>query len=203
MIDWLSMLILDETHLSTPSLTWWFDGRTPPSFSHSISTWDPPLAAQVNSTALPKAFTSTCGDTFTDRGAVGHRGQRSNWMLVRIPLMITLWVWRNARCMHETELSVLTSDRDSGQRFTLANFVAGNTLVCPSIALLGQVDLEVSSLLLSSRRQAAIDLSPLKTQGRSAMGQTLQSDYFTHSHGHVIGQGSGIGWGCSNQRNVS
>lgn len=90
--------------------------------------------------------------------------------------------------MYDTVLSVLTSDRDSGQSFTLANVVAGHTLVCPSITLLGQVDLEVSSLLLRSRRQAAIDLSPLKTQGWGAMGQALQSYYFTHTHGHVIGQ---------------
>lgn len=182
---------------------WWFGGRTPPSFSHSISIWDPPLAAHVNSTALPRAFTSTCGDTFTDRGAAGHRGQRSSWMPVTIHLMITLWDWENAWCMHNTEMTTLTSDRDFGQRFTLANFVAGHTLVCPSIVLLGQVDLEVSSLQLSSRRQAAVDLSPLITQGWGAMGQALQSDYFTHSHWHVIRQGSGIGWGCSDQRNVS
>lgn len=84
--------------------------------------------------------------------------------------------------MHNTEMTTLTSDRDFGQRFTLANFVAGHTLVCPSIVLLGQVDLEVSSLQLSSRRQAAVDLSPLITQGWGAMGQALQSDYFTHSH---------------------
>lgn len=111
--------------------------------------------------------------------------------------------WENAWCMHDIEMTILTSDRDFGQCFTLANLVAGHTLVCPSIVLLGQVDLEVSSLQLSSLRQAAVDLSPLVTQGWGAMGQALQSDYFTHSHWHVIRQGSGIGWGCSNQRNVS
>lgn len=60
--------------LSTPSLTWWFGGRAPPSFSHSILVSTPPAAEQVNSTALPWAFTSTWGDTRTAKGATEGKG---------------------------------------------------------------------------------------------------------------------------------
>lgn len=97
----------------------------------------------------------------------------------------------------------LTSDRDFGKCFTPADAVTRDTLVRPCIVLCGQVDLEVSSLNLSGRRQAAIDLTPLIAQGWGAVGQALKSDYLTHSHGHVVGQGSGIGWGCHDRRNVS
>lgn len=45
--------LVSPAHLSTPSLTWWFGGRAPPSFSHSIVVSRPPAAEQVNSTALP------------------------------------------------------------------------------------------------------------------------------------------------------
>lgn len=61
-------------HLRTPSLMWWLCGSGPPSFSHSRVISGPPLAEHVNSTALPRAFTSTCGETRTDNGATqAHR----------------------------------------------------------------------------------------------------------------------------------
>lgn len=99
--------------------------------------------------------------------------------------------------------TVLTSDGDFGKCLTPADSVARDTFVCPGIVFCGQVDLEVSALNLCGRRQAAIDLTPVKAQGWGAVGHALQSDYFTHSHGHVVGQGSGIGWSCSDRRNVS
>lgn len=99
--------------------------------------------------------------------------------------------------------TILTSDRDFGKCLTLADIIGGDAFVHPCIILCCQVDLEVSPFNLSGRRQAAIDLTPLEAQGWGAMGQALQADYFTHTHGHVVGQGSGIGWGCSDRRDVS
>lgn len=52
---------------------WLFGGRAPPSFSHSILVSTPPAAEQVNSTALPWAFTSTCGATRTANGATKRK----------------------------------------------------------------------------------------------------------------------------------
>lgn len=68
-----NVIMVRMSHLSTPSLMWWFGGRAPPSFSHSILVSTPPAAEQVNSTALPWAFTSTWGDTRTAKGATEGR----------------------------------------------------------------------------------------------------------------------------------
>lgn len=67
---------------------WLFGGRAPPSFSHSILVSTPPAAEQVNSTALPWAFTSTCGATRTANGATKRKEECGlGYITVTAPLL--------------------------------------------------------------------------------------------------------------------
>lgn len=93
---------------------------------------------------------------------------------------------------HDTIISKLTSDCNFGDHFAVSHFVAGNALVAPSVLGGGQVDLEIPSVDLGPRGQAAVELGPRVGQRRGAMGQTLQPDHLPDPHGHIIGHRRGI-----------
>lgn len=89
-------------------------------------------------------------------------------------------------------ISKLTSDCDFSDHFAVGHFVAGHALVAPSILSRSQVDLKIPSADLGPRGQVSIHFGPSVSQGRSAMGQALQSDHLSDPHSHIIRDRSGI-----------
>lgn len=180
---------------------WLFGGRTPPSFSHSILVSTPPAAEQVNSTALPWAFTSTWGATRTASGATEGKEKDSLGFAVTQHTHRNLFSGLYDLFRGEQKrisgiflmlLAKLTSYCDFSNDFAVAHFVAGHTLVASSILSGSQVYLQVPCTDFCPRREVSIQLGPNISQRRSAVGQALQPDHLPDPHGHIIRHRGGI-----------